>query len=198
MSRPSEEELALLTAVANEIREVFEERGHNVDVAMEVDPAFGSARSRSSVRRDLVVDTADRVASQIGLDFRSVNGEGREFRYVSDVARRYRLLKGRRNRDGDLVVPASSDSMLAKADDGLFDEDHWAFVWTMNPEGLIDETLVAKVLRYVEGTPGHLELGTPIAIGVREGGPSDGFWPTDEGLDGFDEDELGDTGTGSL
>jgi hypothetical protein len=193
MSRPSRDELALLRQVAHELREVFAERGHRVDQAMEVDPAFGSGWSRAAVTRDLVVDAVSAAASRIGLDFRPVNGSGREFRYLAGgVDRRYRLRKARRASDGSLEIAASSNSALASDEPFLFAEEPWAFAWTISPDGQIAEIFVAEVIGYVEGQPGHLMLGRTISLD-HGGLPMGGFQPTDEGLDDFDDEEdLGD------
>lgn len=189
MSHPSEEELVLLSHVAEELREVFAERGYRVDVAMDADPAFGSGWSRAAVTRDLVIDAVSSAASRLGLDFRPVNGMGREFRYLSGtIDRRYRLRRATRRPDNSIVIEVSSESALAATGGSLFAEEQWVFAWVPSPEGLIGEVLVAEVLGYVEGSPGRLELGTIINL---EGGdlPSGGFRPTDEGLDGFDDEE---------
>lgn len=194
MSRPSDVELELLRQVAGELREVFAERGHRVDQAMEVDPAFGSGWSRAAVTRDLVVDAVSAAASRIGLDFRPVNGSGREFRYLAGgVDRRYRLRKARRTADGTLEITASSDSALAAGETPLFEEESWAFAWTIASNGQIGDVLVAEVMGYVEGSPGHFILGSTISL-VGEDLPTGGFRPTDEDLDGFgdEEDDLGD------
>ena len=47
MSHLSEDELDHMNHIAGELREVFAERGHRVDEAMEVDPAFGSGWAAS-------------------------------------------------------------------------------------------------------------------------------------------------------
>ncbi len=189
MSHPTPGELNLLAQVADELREVFVERGYRVEVAMNADPAFGSGWSRAAVTRDLVVDAVSGAASRFGLDFRPVNGSGREFRYLAGaVDRRYRLRRATRKPDGPLIIGASADSALASGGDSLFRQEQWTFAWVLSPDGLIGEVLAAEVLGYVEGRPGHLVLGDTISLG---GGdlPTGGFRPTDEGLEGFDEEE---------
>lgn len=194
MSHPSPGDLLLLHQVADELREVFAERGYRVDLAMEVDHAFGSGWSRAAVTRDLAVDAVSAAASRMGLDFRPVNGSGREFRHLSGtVDRRYRFRRATRGSDGLLVVAASSDSALATSHEGsLFEEEQWVFAWTLSPDGLIDEVLVAEVVGFEEGSPGHLRLGETIFLGGSGISGGGGFRPIDEGLDGFDEENLGD------
>lgn len=194
MSWLPDDELRRLNHVADELREVFAERGHRVDQAMEADPAFGSGWSRAAVTRDLVVDATSAAASRIGIDFRPVNGSGREFRTLTGtVERRYRLRRARRDTDGSLVITASTDSALAVSEDSLFDQEQWTFAWIPSPDGLIDDVLVAEVVGFVEGSPGRLKLGRVIALGGGEF-PTGGFEPADEDLDGFDDLEDYDEG----
>jgi hypothetical protein len=190
MSQPSSKELHLLSQVADELREVFAERGYRVDVAMNVDPAFGSGWSRSAVTRDLVVAAVSSAASRVGVDFRPVNGSGREFRCLSGaIDRRYRLRRATRRADGSLVIGASADSALASAADSLFPEEQWTFAWVLSPDGQIDEVLAAEVVGYVAGHPGHLRLGPSFSLGGGGDMPTRGFRPTDESLEEFDEEE---------
>jgi hypothetical protein len=199
MSQPTQEEVRLLGRIADELREVFAERGYRVDVAMETDPAFGSGRSRSSMTRDLVVDAVTFAASRCGVDHRAVNGDGRELRYLAgSIDRRYRLRKARRTTDGSLLITSSAASALAVDEDTLFIEETWTFAWTLTSDGMIDEVLIAEVVGYVEGNPGYLKLGRVIPLG-GSGEPSGGFRPADEDLDIFEDgrDESGEFGLGS-
>ena len=189
MSRPSASEFLLLDQVADEIREVFAERGYRVDVAMDVDPAFGSGWSRAAVTRDLVVDAAIGAASRVGLDFRSVSGGGREFRFLSgNVDRRYRLRRAKRRADGELIISTSSNSALAATDLSLFLVEQWALAWTPSADGLIAEVLAAEVVGFIDGNPGHLDLGRIFALGSDDL-PDGEFRPTGESLEGLDDDE---------
>jgi hypothetical protein len=197
MSQPADADLRLLHAVAEELRDVFGERGHRVDVAMEVDPAFGSGWSRSAVTRDLVVDAVSGAASRQGLDFRPVTGGGREFRMLTGtVERRFRLRRAVRRADGSLLITASSASALAIEDGSLFGEELWAFAWTLNDDGQIDEVLACEVIGYVEGMPGHLRLGHVIAL-AGDHAPTGGFRPADEDLPGFEDENDAGEGFGS-
>lgn len=168
---------------------MFAERGHRVDVAMEADPAFGSGWSRSAVTRDLVLDAVSGAASRTGLDFRPVNGSGRELRSFSGATdRRYRVRRARRQTDGTLIISASAESALATSEDSLLDVEQWAFAWISSSSGLIEEVLIAEVLGVAEGRPGHLVLGRTIGLDGSDM-PSAGFRPADEGLAGFDDEE---------
>lgn len=198
MSHPSESQLARLGQVSDELREVFAERGYRVDVAMEADPAFGSGSSRSAVTRDLAVDAVSSAASKVGIDFRPVNGNGRELRILEDgVDRRFRFLRARRRTDGVFRVEVNSDSALSSSvgdDPSIFVDEQWVFCWTKTAEGLIEDVFVAQVRGYVEGKPGHLILGPVIHTG-RGDVPTGGFDPVDEGLEGFDDEGTDESGT---
>ena len=180
MSHPSEAELEQLGQISDELREVFAERGYRVDVAMDVDSAFGSGNARAAMMRDLAIDA---------------------FRFFgAGTSRRYRFRKAQRTADGEFVVSASLDSALSSADEvpGLFPDEQWIFIWTASAEGLIEYTAVAKVHGYVVGKPGHLELGPAIYIGGVEP-TTGGFLPADEDdLEGFDDDESGEGDVASL
>jgi len=195
MSHPSETEVNHMSHIAGELREVFAERGHRVDEAMEVDPAFGSGWARSAVTRDLVVNAVSEAASHIGMDFRPVNGSGREFRHLDNSTdRRYRLRRAQRTAAGDLIVTANSESALGSEVGSLFTQEHWTFLWTLGADGQMDEILLAEVTGYIEGSPGRLKLGQTIALS----GPaptSGGFVPVDEDLNDFGDEDDGDLGT---
>jgi len=185
----------MLHAVADELHEVFSERGHRVDVALHADPAFGSGWSRSALTRDLVLDSVGAAASHVGLDFRPVNGIGRELRNLSrGVDRRYRVLRARRTGIGEIRVMCSTESALADDELPLYQEEPWVFAWIPTQDGLIAEILIAEITGYHEGQPGYLDLGTPIPLGGEHAPPS-GFQPTEEPLEGFDGENV-EAGTG--
>lgn len=189
MSSPSDVERQRLDCIADDLREAFSERGHRVDVALEVDPAFGSGRSRSSLMNDLVLDAVARSASTVGVYFQPVNGTGRE---LIGVQHRYRIRRAKRDATDKLVITVSSESSLGLEEDPtLYPMGNWVFGWITNAEGLIAEVFAAEVLGIIPGTPGRLILGDVLALG--SGGPgSDGFIPVEEDLDldlGFDGEE---------
>lgn len=200
MTQPSDRELNRLGQIADELVEVVAERGYRVDVAMDVDPAFGSGSSRSSVMRDLVYEAVVNCAGRLGVDSRPIRGGGRELRTVTDaVDRRYRLRRGRRNAEGELVVTANSESSLAidADEESMFGVELWAFVWVLSAEGLIEEVVAAEVIGYEDGRPGQLVFRRLIHLGSAPGDSKPRvFVPSDEGLDGFDvaEESDGDLG----
>lgn len=107
MSLPSSVERQQLDEIAFDLRETFVERGHRVEVALDVDSSFGSGTSRSSLRRDLVMETVSRSASRLGLSFRRVNGNGRE---LFGDRHRYRVRKATLDSEGKPIVTVSSES----------------------------------------------------------------------------------------
>lgn len=190
MSSPSEVERQRLDGIADDLREAFSERGHRVDVALDADPAFGSGCSRSSLTRDLVMETISRSASKVGVYFRPVNGAGRE---LIGENHRYRIRRAKRDATYGLAVTVSSESSLALEEEAtLFPQENWVFAWITNTEGLIAEVLVAEILGTLPGSPGRLVLGDALPLG--SGGPfGGGFTPTEEDLDlGLDDEDDAD------
>lgn len=197
MSSPSDVERERLDFIAAELREAFNERGYRVDVALETDQAFGSGSSRSSLMRDLVMDTVSRSACKVGgICFQPVNGPGRE---LVGERHRYRIRRAKRDAEDNLIIEVSSDSSLVLEEEPtLYSMENWVFGWISNAEGLIAEVIAAKVLGVRPGSPGHLILGGVLTLG--SGGPTGGgFTPADEDLDlGLgEEDEDGESGLGA-
>lgn len=193
MSHPSDSERRQLDEIAVALREISSERGYRVDVALETDPAFGSGRSRSSLMRDLVIDTVESTASQISFTFRPVNGAGRE---LVGAHHRYRVLRAKRDAGGNLIVlVASGSSIGVEEEPNLFPLESWVFGWRSDDTGtLIIEVFVAEILRVEPGRPGRLVLGSVVPLGA-DGPFGGGFTPTEEDLDlGDEDDDLGEIG----
>ncbi|WP_208301163.1 hypothetical protein [Mycobacterium sp. DL440] len=199
MSHPSEAVLAQLSKVAEDLQEVVAERGYRVDVALETDEAFGSGQSRSWLMRDLVMEGIAEAASRAGIYFGAVNGSGRELQTFSDgVERHFRCKSATRDANDQIQMMASSDAPLAvEYEDSLYPIEAWVFGWIASSSEQLGEVFIARILAFVDGNPGHLELGAPIPLlgaSPRPGGG--GFKPTDEGLEGFDDEgSADDTGT---
>ncbi|QNJ91443.1 hypothetical protein HZU40_25065 [Mycolicibacterium fluoranthenivorans] len=196
MSHPPEKLVRRLVMVAEELQEVFAERGHHIDQALEVDEAFGSPQTIAFLMRDLAIDAVAAAASRVGVEFGPVNGSGRELlSFDEGIERRFRLRRASRGADGGaILMTANSDAPLrvtADEGDGLFPIEAWTFGWIpASGSALVAEAFVAPLLRFEPGTPGHLILGSVIPLLGPET-PSGAFRPTDEGLEGFDDDELG-------
>jgi hypothetical protein len=197
MSHVPEAELQQLTAVTSELREVMGERGYRVDTALSADPAFGSTgrRSPSALTRELAIDAIGKAASQVGIWFGPVNGEGRELvASAAGVTRRYRIRKARKTAAGTFRIDARSD--VAEERQDLFGRvEDWVFAYVLDDLYQVQEVFVAQVLGQTEGQPGQLILGVPIFL-VDQTPFDGGFTPsTDEELDGFD-DQKGDRESG--
>jgi hypothetical protein len=187
MSLPTDGERWQLDQVAFDLCETFSERSHHIDAALEVDPAFGSGWSRSALTHDLVVESAGRSASRVGLGFRPVNGSGRE---IIGERHRYRVRRARRDAHGNLVILVSSESSLAVEEEpSLFPTASWVLGWVVGADGPVAEVFVAPILGVDSGRPGRLILGPALTLG--SGSPlGGGFTPSDEDDLGFgDEDD---------
>lgn len=198
MSHQAMQELEKLQHVAHELGQTFEERGHRVDQAMEADTSFGSPTSRSALARDLARDTVSQAASGVGLDYRPVNGSGRELRsFVDGTDRRYRLLRANPRADGTYSICANASSTVAVEEPTLIPTERWVFAYTLSSDMLIESAFIARVLG-VEGTmPGRLVLGGVTELLSRPVDPLGGFTGTDEELEGFGSDEDEDFGSDS-
>lgn len=194
MSHPSGELVGRLAQVAEELQEVFVERGHHVEQALDVDQSFGSPQTVGFLMRDLAIDAIAVAASRVGVEFGPVNGSGRELRsFDHGVERRFRVRRASRDADhGNIVMTANSDAPLKVATDeadGLFSIEAWTFGWIPTSGSiLVAEVFIAPLLRFDPGTPGHLVLGQVIPL-LGSDTPSGGFRPSQEGLEGFDDDE---------
>ncbi|WP_159620297.1 hypothetical protein [Arthrobacter zhaoguopingii] len=190
----------MLEQIAFEIREVYEERGHNVDSALAQDSAFsGSGRSRSSLSRDLVAQAFVTGASRVGFDLDSGAWGAKQFRV--DLGRAFgvfRLKKAEARADGTYKVVTNSSSTWGDVDeDTLFVEIPYVLGYTLS-SNQVGDIFFAEVLGVVEGNPGELILGRAVLLGGR--GPVGGgsFEPAvDDVLPGFDEAESDDSASGA-
>jgi hypothetical protein len=181
--------VASLDRIATELYETTAERGHNVDTALETDPAFGSGRSRSSLLRDLVIATIDIAASvDQHADFRPVNGAGRELRFgLDEVDRRFRVVRGPRTAHGELRVPVNGESTLTTEPPSrsLFGFEQWAFIWEAGSNCIVHSAHAARVVDVVFGHPGYMVLADVLHLGGSSDG---GGFPTARFGGGGDDD----------
>ncbi|MEC5200377.1 hypothetical protein RCH21_002623 [Arthrobacter sp. PL16] len=190
----------MLERVAVEIREVYEERGHNVDSALAQDPAFdASGRSRSSLSRDLIAEAFMAGASRVGFDLDSGAGGAKQFRV--DLGRTFglvRLRKAEVTADGSYKVVANSSSTWGDVDeDTLFAEEPYVLGYTL-VSGQVGDIFLAKVNGVIEGNPGELVLGPAVLLGGRSPITDGSFEPEiDDKLPGFDEGESDETASGA-
>lgn len=190
----------MLEQVAVEIREVYEERGHNVDSALDHDAAFtGSGRSRSSLSRDLVVEAFVTGASRVGFNIDSTARGAKQFRAnMGNGFGLFRLRKAEATADGSYKIVTSSASAWGDLDeDTLIAETPYVLGYTLesNQIGVI---FYAKVNGVTQSNPGELILGRVVLLGGR--GPVGGgsFEPVvDDELPGFEESESDDSASGA-
>ena len=204
-----------LRHVASEVAEAVDADSWTVDEAMSANPCFNSPMARSMLLRDIVLNAADIACSRDGvLDFRTVNGQGRELRYYDgDVDCRYRIRSARRVGD-EMRIQANSDSVLAQTADPdqlTFgpEEQQWVLGWIRDDDGAVEEVFVARSFG-ADDAGNWLRLGTVYPLLDRRDGdggqggslngpatpaPTGGFTPTDESLPGFEDDQGGDEGT---
>lgn len=185
MSQIADSGLEQLREVAYDLRETFDERGHSIERAIEIDQSFGRY-GRGALRRDLATDTVMRKASQIGLDPRIVQGGGCEFRLnTGGMFIRLRLRSARLSADGTPIVLSNSESALADESE-LFREEHWVFGMIYGPDDnthRIHRAFAAEVTGFREGSPGRLILG-PVhwLLDGSDDLSSISFTPDDEDL----------------
>ena len=193
MSRPTDRELDTLHHIADELVESIGARGHRIGQALALDDAFGSG-SRRSLLRDLVTDAVATAVGRAGqAEFRPVNGQGRELRFLLDTDRRYRLRRGRWNSRGELVVQVSSASALAVDEDefSLWPFEQWALVWAAGDDCQITDVVAAYVQDVTEGRPGRMVFGDQFRLGTSSPTPSPARFVGDgDELDGFLDDFL--------
>jgi hypothetical protein len=178
-----------MNSIAHEIAEAVDEKGFKVDLAMEADDCFTSTQARAMLFRDIVTEAAGLAASRVAsIDYRPVNGSGRELRgAVGNADRRYRIKRATLVGD-ELKIRANSDSALASPsdpeDEMLFGHlEQWVLGWSMTIDERIDEVFVAKVLGVTEEKPHWLILGPQVQLLTGPSGPEPqrGFTPTDDG-----------------
>lgn len=203
----SPQELADFQRVATALAQDFEADGHTVFVALDAHPSFkDDGAARGALQRAMARTSLSKASSQVGLDFRPVNGSGREFRIADDTLdRRYRLRSAKRSTAGELVIQHNTDSALCSPEepDGLFParkmKQH-VFAYILDADGQIEDVVIAPIIDYTQGSPGLLVLGPETSLLTRGAGAvAGGFIPTDEeldlGLDDESDEGLGEQGT---
>ena len=193
MSRLSDSEITLLRQIAREIREAVEESGYTVDVALRQHPAFTYSRTPlSSLERSLVLDAARRGASVAGAGVDEVSGGLDIVTTGNGAVRRFRLKRVKVSAKGELeAVCGLGSSLLAADPDGLLPEERWLLGFATDDDHTIDRLLAIEIVDWNGTGPVHLVFGR--VIDLEEELPPRGFRSTDEGLEGFeDEDGVGD------
>jgi hypothetical protein len=200
MSHLTLAERVLLEVVAEEILELLGERGHHVTVALDADDEFRVGnRPRSAMIRALVIRGFKQGAWRAGIGCSNGRGGTWQIHTVGGSTERiYRLLRAVKVEGGGYRIEAANDSILHGLDaDLLLQQAPWVYAYTCDSEDGVAELFAAPVLGYVDGKPGHLTLGEPVMLGAPGAtDPGKGFKSTDDGLEGFDEDDLEEDGGG--
>lgn len=190
----------MLEQIAFEIREVYEERGHNVDSALEQDAAFiGSGRSRSSLSRDLVAEAFMTGASRVGFDIDPTARGAKQFRAnMGNGFGLFRLRKAEVAADGSYKIVMSSSSTWGDMDeDTLIVETPYVLGYTLD-SNQIGDIFFATVNGVTQSNPGELILGRVVLLGGRGPVGSGSFDPVvDDELPGFEEIESDDSASGA-
>jgi hypothetical protein len=179
-----------MTQVAREMREVVEERGYRVDLALDQDESFTiDGRSRSQLSRSLISSAFRIGVGRAGLDLDYPKGGSSQFR--AEVAGRislFRLKRAHATGNGYRIVTNSSSTWGELDEDLLIIEEPWVFAYELGTEGL-SEIFVAPVLDVVEGKPGYFVLGEVYYLSGE--GPQDrGFRSdADDTLPGLEDDD---------
>lgn len=195
-----------LHLLADELREVFSDRGHSIEQALSADSAFRrSRRPQSALARDLVLDGIEAASSPLGLWLIKVAGGSLDIQAdIEGVDCRFRVRKATIDPDTDEVtIVVNSDSILtitSAEPESLYPTERWVFAYTVDDAGMLDRLLAARVVGISDGQVPHLILTGVTELGTDSGsGPpgSTGFQPADEpDLDGMEGDQV--AGSASL
>lgn len=178
-----------LQDLAFEVREVFGERGHLIDVALSADPSFNEAGNRSALVRSMVKSAVRTGASRWGVDFEDTMG-ALDIRFdLGSQVLVFRVKKAKRRADGTLQIITNTASSWGLMDEeSLIPEEQWVFAFVAN-DSTIEELSVAPVLGVTEKIPGYLILGNETLLNDGEGTPRGFSGDNDEFLPGFEDDE---------
>lgn len=194
--------------LADEVREVFEDRGYLVGTATALDVAFRrSRRPQSTLSRSLVLDALEEAAGRLGLGSKSVGGGGYDIGYIDGgIDHRFRVRKADVDADsGEYDIICKDDSILVIEDaepDSIFRTERWIFGYTVDDLGMVADIFAARVLGVTEGSVPRIRMSAAQPLGsTRPVGPPTGTYiPADEDdLEGFEEgldDEAGDSDLG--
>lgn len=202
MSAFDTEDIEKFRQLAFELRETFEERGHNVGSALEMDPAFtDSGRTRSSLERDLAIRAFLVASSRVGLNLHPAPGGPVQVGVnLPDGRTAVVRLKKAKLVGGRYRISSNNESTWADFDEDKFvPEVPYAFGHTIT-NGQIDDVFLSEVLGATAGKPGHLIFGGTLVFprtGLGPDGPGGGFNPRiDDDLPGFESDGAEDLDVG--
>lgn len=181
-----------LDDAAFEMGEIYADRGHLVETAVSLDPAFTrNRRSRSSLTLDLMSDGFFAAMSRVGLSpFRGTGGSVELLADIPAGLANVRLRRAEKRGDEEYFVRANKASTFGYVNEELMIPDYpFVFGFTLDAMDQA-EFFVAEVVEVVEGSPGELILGTPNLLGGASAPKPSGFDPdADSWLPGFEDGE---------
>jgi hypothetical protein len=191
--------------LADEIREVFEDRGWKIDKAVRSDEAFSKTRRPSSaLTRALVLHAVVSATSRLELGRDTVCGGGCDVTdIVGTTERRFRVLKADVDPEtGNYDIISGSDAlMVMEAEpESLYTLERWVLGYTVDDEGIVADIFAARAEDITDDSVPHLVLGPVTLLGTGAlGNPptGGGFQPPAEddlGAEFNDGDSDGDTG----
>lgn len=197
-----DELLTRLHQVADEMTEIWSERGHNVGTALGADRAFKvDNRPRSALSLSLLRNAFAAGASRAGVQCDPVRGGALELHASTAVDFAViRLRKALRRRGGSVSVIANRGSTWGGFnEEALIAETPYVFAYMLDDDQRLT-MFIAEVLDVTDGNPGELVLGPRTALGSSPGPSDGGFKPDeDDALPGFDEfDSEDDEGEGDV
>ncbi|TFV52496.1 hypothetical protein [Blastococcus sp. TF02A-35] len=198
MVRPPETEVHSLKAIAREMSEIGDESGYLVGVATDQHRSFRrTRRPASALERELFLDAARRAASREGFAIEEVSGGVDLIASGGGHLRKYRVKRGTRTADGAYrFVCGLGSSLLTTEVDALFVEERWLLGYISSEDHTLDEIIAAEVVGSEGNGPVTLLLGAVIPL--IDMTPPPNFTSTEEGLDGFDDEEGTEDGSAGV
>lgn len=190
-----------LDFIAADTMERVAAEAHTIESAIAQNPeAFDTTSCENELARALVVAAVNESRQEVGMSRATAAGA---FELAGDLnddqaEHRFRVLRGQRNKDGQLRVIANASTGLVPSRDlstapRMFGHtDHWILVYIWGEDGIIDEMLAAHVDGKEGGNPGYYLFDEIHGLG-GDGLPPGAFCPPDEDLDlGDGEEDRGD------
>lgn len=191
MSRLTDHELEDLLKVADEIRSSLEAEGYTVDSALDMNDAFRDTKiCASDLERAIVLKAARRSASQTGLGSRDESNSLDITSSTDFIERYFRVKRVKITADGEIAAICNrGSSLLVNETDMLMTQEKWIFGFTISEDRLIDRMFVAEVRDWHDSGHGPVRLVLGPIVDLMRSTPPRGFTSTDEGLEGFDDEE---------
>lgn len=194
MVHPSANEVARLKLVAREVRNTADESAYSVDGAIGQNPAFKQSRRPAKVlERELVLDAARRGAAEADLAMSDAQGGLDLIAHSPSCIRTYRLRRVTKTKSGQYQAVCGAGSSLLRSDPGsIFREEKWILGFVIDDDHIVSSLVAAEIIGWSGSGPVTLRFGT--IVDLTEAQPPRSFTSTNEGLDGF-EDEDGAAGS---